>query len=50
MKYVKSEHRTRLTDEYLKAIFLVKCTNTNFDDIIRNKRQFHKSHEINFLY
>ena len=28
MKNVKAEHRTRLTDEHLKAILLVQCSNT----------------------
>ena len=46
MKYVKSEHRTRLTDDHLKAIFMVGyCTSKpNVDDIMREKRRFHKSH------
>ena len=46
MKNVKSEHRTRLTDEHLKAILLVQCSNTktNIEDIMKNKEQFHKSH------
>ena len=47
MKNVKSEHRTRLTDEHLKAILLVQCSNTkpNIEDIMRNKEQIHKSHK-----
>ncbi|XP_076046674.1 general transcription factor II-I repeat domain-containing protein 2B-like [Oratosquilla oratoria] len=46
MKYVKSTHRTRLTDEHLKAILLIGCSNSkpNIDDILKAKRQFHKSH------
>ena len=46
MKNVKSERRTRLTDEHLKAILLVQCSHTkpNIEDIIKNKEQFHKSH------
>ncbi|CAM1327244.1 Uncharacterised protein r2_g3626 [Pycnogonum litorale] len=46
MKYVKSTHRTRLTDEHLKAILMVGCSNhkANIDDILKAKRQFHKSH------
>ena len=48
MKYFKSEHRKRLTDEYLKAILLVACTNTksNLNDILRVKQQFYKSQLI----
>ena len=46
MKYVKSTRRTRLTDEHLKAILLIGCSNSkpNIDDILKAKRQFHKSH------
>ena len=46
MKNVKSERRTRLTDEHLKTILLVQCSNTipNIEDIMKNKDQFHKSH------
>ena len=46
MKNVKSEHRTQLTDEHLKAILLVQCSNTkpNLEDIMKNKEQFYKSH------
>ena len=46
MKYVKSEHQTRLTDEHLKAILMVGCSTSkpNLDDILRDKRQFHESH------
>ena len=46
MENVKSEHRTRLTDKHLKAIFLAQCSNTkpNIEDIMKNKEQFHKSH------
>ena len=46
VKYVKSEHRTRLTDDHLKAILMVGCCTSkpNVDDIMRGKRQFHKSH------
>ena len=46
MKSVKSEHRTRFTDEHLKTILLVQCSNTepNIEDIMKNKKQFHKSH------
>ena len=42
MKNVKSEHRTRLTDEHLKAILLFQCSNTkpNIKDIMKNKEQF----------
>ena len=45
-KYVKSTHRTRLTDEHLKAILLIGCSNLKpkVDDILRVKKQFHKSH------
>ena len=43
-KYVKSTHRRRLTDEHLKAILLIGCSNSkpNIDDILKAKRQFHK--------
>ena len=46
MKNVKSEDRTRLTDEHLEAILLIQCSNTkpNIEDIMKNKEQFHKSH------
>ena len=46
MKNVKSENRTRFTDEHLKAILLVQCSNTkpNIEDIMKNKEQFYKSH------
>ncbi len=46
MKYVKSEHSTRLTDDHLKAILMVGCCTSkpNIDDIMTEKRQFHKSH------
>ena len=46
MKNVKSEHRTQLTDEHLKAILLVQSsiTKSNIEDIMKNKEQFHKSH------
>ena len=46
MKNVKSEYRTRLTDEHLKAILLVQCSHTkpNIEDTMKNKEQFHKSH------
>ena len=38
MKNVKSEHQTRITDEHLKAIFLVQCSHTkpNIEDIMKN--------------
>ena len=44
--YVKSEHRTRLTDGHLKAVLMVGCCTSipNVDDIMREKQQFHKSH------
>ena len=46
VKYVKSEHQTRLTDEYIKAILLLGCNTSkpNLDDILRDKRQFYGSH------
>ena len=46
MKYVTSEHHTRLIDDHLKAILMVGCCTSkpNVDDIMREKRQFHKSH------
>ena len=46
VKYVKSEHQTRLTDEYLKVILLFGCSTSkpNLDDILRDKRQFYGSH------
>ena len=46
MKNVKSKHQMRLTDEHLKAVLLVQCTNTkpNIEDTVKNKEQFHKSH------
>ena len=40
MKYIKSEHQTRLADEHLKAIFLVDAP--NLDGMLRDKRQFDK--------
>ena len=45
MKYVKSEHQTRLTDEHLKAILLLGCSTSkpNLDNILCDKRQFHES-------
>ena len=48
MKYVKSEHRTRLTDDHWKAILMVGCCTykPNVDDIMREKQQFHKSHQF----
>ena len=44
MKYVKSEHRTRLINEHLKANLMVGCCNSKPDlnDILKEKRQFHK--------
>ena len=38
-KYVKSEHRLRLTDDHLKAILMVGCCTSkpNIDDITRKK-------------
>ena len=37
--------RTRLTEENLKAILMIGCcaSNSNLDDILNEKRQFHKS-------
>ena len=51
MKYVKSENRTRLTYEHLKAIPLVGCSNIkpNLDDILKNKRQFHDLTKLVFV-
>ena len=46
MKFVKSEHQTRLTGEHLKAILLVGCNTSkpNLDELLRDKQQFHESH------
>uniref|UniRef100_A0A0L8H4H0 HAT C-terminal dimerisation domain-containing protein n=1 Tax=Octopus bimaculoides TaxID=37653 RepID=A0A0L8H4H0_OCTBM len=46
MKYMKSAHRMELTDEHLKAILLVECSNSkaNIDDILKTEHQFHKFH------
>ena len=52
MKSVKSKHRTRFTDEHLKAILLVQCSNTepNIEDIMKNKNNFinRTNHLLNF--
>ena len=42
MKYVKSYHRTRLTDDHLKAILMVGCCTSepNVDDIMRENDNF----------
>ena len=46
LKYVKSTHRSKLTDKHLKAILLIGCSNSkpNTDDILKGKLWFHKSH------
>ena len=45
MNYVKSMYRTRLSDEHLKAILMVGCSNHKANlDILKMKHQFHTSH------
>ncbi|CAL1548596.1 unnamed protein product [Lymnaea stagnalis] len=44
--YVKSTHRTRMTDDHLKAMLQIGCSSSkpNNHDILKAKRQFHKSY------
>ena len=46
LKYVKSTHQMKLSDEHLKAILLIGCSNSkpNIDNILKGKLKFHKSH------
>ena len=46
MKYVKSKHRTTLTNEHMKAILMVGCCTSkpNLDNILKEKQQFQESH------
>jgi hypothetical protein len=48
MECVKLTHRTRLTNKYLVAIFLIGCSHSKPKvlDILKAKRLFHKSHYI----
>ena len=46
LRYMKSTHRTKLTDEHLKAILMIGCRNSkpNIDNTLKGKLRFHKSH------
>ena len=51
MKYVKSEHCTRLTDEHLKVILMVGCCTSkpDLDDILKKDNSINLSNSLNLF-